>query len=320
MPQYIPINPGEVYGCYTVISRSEKKGSQEFYHVQCTCGYQTVIGKSRLRTKPEQCRMCFGKQYTAMMMNKRKELTGQIINGFRILDAVPSKKAGDAAKYLTECCICGHKAEKTIDAMKYKKGERCDFCPPDYHFAIEGSIAVGHLADGTEFRIDAEDIPIVEANHWYVNGGGYLFRRDALTREPYRMHRVILGLSQKDDRVVDHINHDKLDNRKCNLRIVTQAENCVNNLKRCSNTVGHVGIQISKNGLQFTGLIEKNGHTYELIKTHDIEEAAQAYNVAADYLFGVGIGYRNQVMYPAMEFTCSIIERIKAIQEAEQQS
>lgn len=42
-----------------------------------------------------------------------------------------------------------------------------------------------------------------------------------------RMHRFILGLSPKPDdgMVVDHINHESLDNRRENLEVITQAEN-----------------------------------------------------------------------------------------------
>jgi hypothetical protein len=43
-----------------------------------------------------------------------------------------------------------------------------------------------------------------------------------------QMHRFILDLTQDDKRIVDHINHNRLDNRRCNLRIVTHAENCAN--------------------------------------------------------------------------------------------
>jgi hypothetical protein len=42
-----------------------------------------------------------------------------------------------------------------------------------------------------------------------------------------RMHRFVMGLPPggEDGRVVDHLNHDSLDNRRENLEIVTQEEN-----------------------------------------------------------------------------------------------
>jgi hypothetical protein len=43
-----------------------------------------------------------------------------------------------------------------------------------------------------------------------------------------RMHRVILGLEHFDGAEVDHINHDSLDNRRLNLRVVTRKVNALN--------------------------------------------------------------------------------------------
>jgi hypothetical protein len=40
-----------------------------------------------------------------------------------------------------------------------------------------------------------------------------------------RMHRLVAGLQPGDKRQVDHRNHDTLDNRRCNLRVVTHAQN-----------------------------------------------------------------------------------------------
>lgn len=46
-------------------------------------------------------------------------------------------------------------------------------------------------------------------------------------RTKIRMHRFILGLGpgKESNQVVDHINHNSLDNRKCNLEIIDQEEN-----------------------------------------------------------------------------------------------
>lgn len=317
MPAYISIESGEKHGCYTVLGKSDKKGGQEFYNVRCSCGYETVIGKTRLLNNPQKCRMCRGKAYAIMMYEKRKEQIGKTINGFLIIDVVPQKSTNSVASYLAECTICGDRRVRTISSMKCKHGERCAYCPPNYEFVIENNVATGYLPDGTQFLIDAEDISLVSKNHWYVNGGGYLFRRDRKTREPFKLHRVILGLSSDSDMVVDHINHNKLDNRKCNLRVVTQAENCMNNIQKCSNTIGYTGVKLSKSGRSFISRIEKGGVKYELLRSSCIEDAAQAYNVAADYLFGVGIGYRNHVFYPEQDFACAIIEKIKEIQKNE---
>ena len=53
-------------------------------------------------------------------------------------------------------------------------------------------------------------------------------------------------MGKKDNLVVDHINRDKLDNRKVNLRFVTQRQNCCNTKTNKNNTSGHTGIHWNK--------------------------------------------------------------------------
>ena len=309
----IEVHPGDRYGCYTVLGRAEKTASQELYSVRCDiCGSEWTIGKTRLRSGPCKCRNCRGRDYREMMMLKRRERIGEVHGGYKIIDV--DTEPGNGAHYLVECLRCGRRSKKNLGNLKAAKGGACPYCPPDYHFEIKNGVAVGELADGTKFKVDEEDIPIVEAHSWYVNGGGYMFHRSGTDGAPLRLHREIMGLKADDGKVIDHINHDKLDNRKCNLRVTTQAENCVNNIKRCSNTIGHIGLRIAKNGNFYYSRIEKGGQAYNLLRTDDVVEAAQAYNIAADYLFGVGIGFRNRVLYPEQNFTCAVIEKIKAVE------
>jgi hypothetical protein len=46
-------------------------------------------------------------------------------------------------------------------------------------------------------------------------------------RTAYALHRAIMGLKVGDPGVVDHLTGNRLDNRRCGLRITTQAENAV---------------------------------------------------------------------------------------------
>jgi len=84
------------------------------------------------------------------------------------------------------------------------------------------------LSGGAFALIDDDDMALVSQYKWHVNDGGYAVWRGIREgrRVTVRMHRLIN--TTPDGFVTDHINRDRLDNRKSNLRTVTQAENMRN--------------------------------------------------------------------------------------------
>ena len=75
--------------------------------------------------------------------------------------------------------------------------------------------------------IDSDDAEHVRRHRWYRNFDGYAMRTID-DHVAVRMHRDILGLAKGDGTTVDHINRNRLDNRRSNLRIVTPAGNTQN--------------------------------------------------------------------------------------------
>lgn len=76
--------------------------------------------------------------------------------------------------------------------------------------------------------IDKDNYKELSKYKWHVSAQGYAVRNMRIGNKfkTIRMHRLIMNPSK--DLVVDHINHNKLDNRKSNLRICTQKENMKN--------------------------------------------------------------------------------------------
>ena len=97
-----------------------------------------------------------------------------------------------------------------------------------------------------------------------------------------QMHRLIMQPSAGMQ--IDHINGDTLDNRRCNLRICTNAENC-RNRKYKESVHGYKGVAPVRNG-RWGARICINYRQSWLGSYDTIEEAARAYNEAAIRIHG----------------------------------
>lgn len=88
--------------------------------------------------------------------------------------------------------------------------------------------------------------------------------------------------------VVDHINHDPLDNRRCNLRVCTQQENTWNSRKlgRGDTTSRYKGVYWDSRRQEWGAMICVDGKNHRLGFFKKEETAAHAYNRAALDWFG----------------------------------
>ena len=104
-------------------------------------------------------------------------------------------------------------------------------------------------------------------------------------RTTQRMHRLIMNCPK--GLLVDHKNHDGLDNRKCNLRLCTNAENQYNQKPLQKKTSSQYrGINWQKRIGKWDVWIQLNGKSIFLGSFSNEIEAAKAYDKKAKELFG----------------------------------
>lgn len=153
------------------------------------------------------------------------------------------------------------------------------------------------IDNGYQIEIDKEDLEKVKKYRWRVDKNtGYVYS-DFLGIKVY-LHRYIMGIhNSKDGKVIDHKNRDKSDNRRANLRIVTQAQN-LRNLSILSNS--NTGYRnIYKKGKKFCLMSNYQGRVTYFGTYPTIQDALFAkVNLWRD-LFGMDI--RTDVLQATME-------------------
>lgn len=113
---------------------------------------------------------------------------------------------------------------------------------------------------------------------WRVDGRGYVLRKegtDPHSRQIF-LHREITGLKHGDKREVDHINGDKLDNRRENLRVVTRAQNGQNVASQRNASSSHRGVSFYKQTNCWVAFCGVNGQKVHLGYHKTELEAAKA--------------------------------------------
>ena len=133
---------------------------------------------------------------------------------------------------------------------------------------------------GKQFIISIESMDKVLSHDWYLNKSGYPF---SYTARYHSLHRFLLGRQEKG-MVIDHINRNKLDNRICNLRIITAKENSYNRTKNANSENKYKGVQ--KRGNKYIAVITKDGIKKEIGGFLTEEDAAKTYDMMSEELFG----------------------------------
>lgn len=130
--------------------------------------------------------------------------------------------------------------------------------------------------------VDPEDFWELYGFRWHLLKG-YANRtapRDdgSMLNTQIAMHRQVLRL-KRDAGTVDHVNRDRLDNRRANLRLSTRAQNMHNLSPRADGTSKYRGVHWNRSAGKWVAQVVLNGKTYRLGAFVNEEEAGTAAQV-----------------------------------------
>lgn len=170
-------------------------------------------------------------------------------------------------------CLQKEKARKHLYEITKKYNE----------FFIEDGVAHVTLSNsGREMLCDANDWILLKDCCWCEDAYGYAVSRSR-GKKMFRLHDCIMKPSE--GLIVDHINRNTYDNRRSNLRVVTQRVNVLNSKMKSTNTSGYTGVWRRKDTGRWSARIVVNYKEIRLGCFDTKQEAIEARDKAYDKYF-----------------------------------
>lgn len=200
-------------------------------------------------------------------------------------------------------CLCDCGKQKEVDYCNLINGstQSCGcqkqqklskFLKKTNQYDLSGEYGIGYTLNGEQFLFDIEDYDIIKQYCWHKNDRGYIATNIYPENNKNNkkailfLHRLILNLKKGDGNIVDHKDRDKLNNRKSNLRITTQANNCNNKSLGKRNSTGVLGVGFSKEKKAYRASIGKNNKFIHLGYFPNKNDAIKARLYAEKEYFG----------------------------------
>ena len=144
-------------------------------------------------------------------------------------------------------------------------------------YTIADGVAVVELGNGKCTIVDSSDWELLKGYMWRLRVFGH--NHYAVNSTRGMMHRMITGFHR-----TDHINRNGLDNRRCNLREASHADNLRNRGRQSNNSSGYKGVSRASKAT-WKAMIQYCGRDIYLGSFPNKELAALAYDAAARQYF-----------------------------------
>lgn len=286
---------GQKFGRLTVIERAETYVSESgkskaiMWKCKCECGKYVNVRGSGLKNGRAQSCGCLQKEKISKF--NLIDLTGQKFGKLTVTRRAECDNSR-CVKWFCDCDCGNSDVVCRSDSLRYGRKTSCGCVKKKRavikpkkknKHTINGDICVVEASNGGSFIIDADKVSVLDDYLWHIDPA-YGYVCSTTTRHTVRLHRIITNCP--DDMMVDHINHDILDNRMCNLRICTNRENIRNRGAQKNNkSTGVKGVWPNgKNG--YMARIKTKDEPLYLGTFPTIKQASDAYDEAAIKYFG----------------------------------
>lgn len=273
---------GQKFGRLTAMYRVEGKGNGKntYWHCICDCGNEAETTITKLRNGHTISCGCYAKEARQAAIDKRKhDLTGQRFG--RLVAIKQVEETRRKRTYWLCQCDCGNTTISPAAHLLRGSSRSCGCINKEIvrskiiecDYTIDKNNTVhAILRTGEEMLCDLDDWERLKNHCWRLGTTGYAECKEY--NKGIKFHIEVMG--KREGLVIDHINRNKLDNRKCNLRFTTETVNHINSGIPINNSSGVKGVAKTNNGEKWQAYISVNKQRFYLGNYDTIEEAAEA--------------------------------------------
>ena len=280
---------GQMFNNWKVVGFSHfDKHRASHWVCECQCQYKTQkVMNIQVLKKSQDCGC-----------SKEIDLTGQKIGRWMVIGRVEDTSYLSFPRKTWHCiCECG--TNRNITETKLINNKNPNYscgCAKNYkgvsrtinnnEFIFYDDYVEIKLCNDKSTLIDIDLYKLVKDDHWTFSTDGYAISSSGRFKNK-RLHRVIMGCENDLDIIIDHIDRDKLNNQRSNLRIVTNHENSMNQSKRKNNKSGIIGVCWWNRDQNWLAQIKYNYKRYFLGYYDKFEDAVKARLNAELQYFGM---------------------------------
>jgi hypothetical protein len=153
-------------------------------------------------------------------------------------------------------------------------------------YDLTGEYGIGYTSKEEPFYFDLEDYDKIKNYCWRKDKYKYIVTNEKEDdRKIIKMHRLIMNVYDEDIKI-DHIFHNRYDNRKKFLRIASNIENSQNRSLQSNNTSGYTGVWYDKKRNKWVAEIKVNKKKKHIGRFNNLQDAVIARKNAEIKYFG----------------------------------